>query len=437
MNTNPISGTTTAAAEFGRRLKAARLHRGEKQTVTAMNLGVDVATYSRWERGLHLPRADHMPRLTQVLGMSRSVLGLPEDGSIVAPSVSLVIGSTSGRSLEEDDDVRRREFLQSACGLLGATAFLDWDRLASLLGGQQLDGPLLDDLLVVTRSYASQWGEVAPTTLLPLVQRQGALLQTFLAAAPANPALAQRLYAVSSETATVAGWLSLLVENFGDARRYYNLARDLAREAEDGPRLAFALGASSSLFSRISSGSDPPRALALLEEADTIAGEQAPVHMRSWLSARLAEERAIQGDAVGSERHLHRAAAALASTSAKGEGIFVCCDPAWLAGFAGNCALLLGRPAVASSILEETLGADLALTSQRSAVLTDLGVAYAQQGEVERACELMGEAVAVASTARLAELLGRAHRARREHLVAWADSPAVRQLDEKFQLAVA
>ncbi len=222
----------------------------------------------------------------------------------------------------------------------------------------------------------------------------------------------------------------------GSARRHYNLARDLAREAEDGPRLAFALGASSSLFSRISSGDDPPRALALLEEADTIAGEHAPVHMRSWLSARLAEERALQGDAVGSERHLDRAATTLASTSARGDGIFVCCDPAWLAGFAGNCALLLGRPRVASSILEETLAAELALTSQRSAVLTDLGAAYAQQGEVDRACELMGEAVAVASAARLAEYVARARRARREHLVAWADSSAVRQLDEKLRLAV-
>src|SRR6202040_1759430 len=111
-----------------------------------------------------------------------------------------------------------------------------------------------------------------------------ALLQTLVVAATENGALAQRLYSISSETATVAGWLSVLVENFGDARRYYNLARDLAREAEDGPRLAFALGASSSLFSRISSGSDPPRALALLEEADTVAGEHAPIHMRSWLS---------------------------------------------------------------------------------------------------------------------------------------------------------
>jgi hypothetical protein len=51
--------------------------------------------------------------------------------------------------------------------------------------------------------------------------------------------------------------------------------------------------------------------------------------------------------------------------------------------------------------------------------------------------ELMGEAMRVASEARLAELVGRAHRARREHLVAGVDSPAVRQLDEKLRLAVA
>jgi hypothetical protein len=159
--------------------------------------------------------------------------------------------------------------------------------------------------------------------------------------------------------------------------------------------------------------------------------------MRSWLCARLAEEHAVRGEAAASEYELERANAALGSVSSRGEGVFVCCDPPWLSGFAGNCALLLGRPADASRILEETRTAELSLTSQRSAVLTDLSVAYAQQGEIEHACELMAEAVDLAAEAGLAELVGRGLRARRDHLGAWTSSPPVQQLDEKLRLAVA
>ena len=436
MSTTSISVIAVSAAEVGRRLKRARLQRGQKQAVVAMLVGVDAVTYSRWERGLHLPRLEHVPRLCGALGMSESEFGLSEARPRVPRSVSEEVGPPTAA---EEEDVRRREFLQGACGLLGATALMDWDRLVSILNnGSGVDERLVDDLLVVTRSYASRWGEVTPTTLLPLVQRQMAVLQAYLVNSSRTLGVSQRLLSVSSETATVGGWLSVLVQNFGDARHYYGLARDLAREADDGPRLAFALGGASSLFSRISSGDDPPRALQLLQEAAHVGGPSAPAHMRSWLHARLAEEHAVSGDSNCAAHELEEASVALAcATSEKGDGIFVCCGPGWLDGFRGNCALLLGDYGTASSILEETLAADLSLTSQRSAVMTDLGVAYAQQGEIERACELMGRGVELAAGARLAELVDRGARARREHLRGYDDLAVVKQLDDQLRLAVA
>lgn len=437
MSTTGIPVIALSAAELGQRLRTARLRRGQKQAAVAMSLGVDVVTYSRWERGLHLPRPDHVPRLCSVLGMSESEFGFPEARPPMARSVSEVVGPSA--AVEEEEDVRRREFLRGACGLLGATALMDWDRLVSVLSdGSGVDERSVDELLLVTRSYASRWGEVAPTTLLPLVQRQMALLHGYLLNGSKSAGISRKLLAVSSETATVGGWLSILVHNFGDARHYYGLARDLARDADDGPRLAFALGGASSLFSRISSGDDPPRALRLLQEAEDVAGASAPAHMRSWLHARLAEEHALSGDANRAADELEEATIALTcALPGKGEGIFVCCSPAWLEGFRGNCALLLGDHRAASTILEETLAADLALTSQRSAVMTDLGVAYALQGEVERACDLLGRGVEVAADARLAELVDRGARARREHLKGYEELAAVRDLDERLRLAAA
>jgi hypothetical protein len=198
------------------------------------------------------------------------------------------------------------------------------------------------------------------------------------------------MLSVTSETATVAGWLSVLVKNFGDARRYYTVARDLARDADDSPRLAFALGGSSSLYSCISAGDDPACAITLLQEANAVSSGLAPSHLRSWLHARLAEELALRGDLSRCASELDRASAMLASACEPADGVFVCCSPAWLDGFRGDCALLLGDYATASTILEETLAADLTLTSQRSAVMTDLGVACARLGELEESAKLVG-----------------------------------------------
>ena len=69
--------------------------------------------------------------------------------------------------------------------------------------------------------------------------------------------------------------------------------------------------------------------------------------------------------------------------------------------------------------------------------MTDLGVAYALQGEVERACDLLGRGVEVAADARLAELVDRGARARREHLRGHEELAAVRELDERLRLAAA
>ncbi len=154
--------------------------------------------------------------------------------------------------------------------------------------------------------------------------------------------------------------------------------------------------------------------------------------MVSWLHVRQAEECAVVGDAHAVDRHLDRAQSALGAASAQGDGLFSAFDQAWLSGFRGSCALLLDRPHEATTILEETRAANLTLTSQRSAVLTDLAVAYARQGEVDQACSLMADSVEVAAQSHFVELVQRVTGAR-HHLAAWEGTPAVRQLDDRLR----
>jgi hypothetical protein len=71
---------------------------------------------------------------------------------------------------------------------------------------------------------------------------------------------------------------------------------------------------------------------------------------------------------------------------------------------------------------------------QRAMTLTDLATAYAHlpQPEVEHACDLLGQAHAIAAPAGLGEANRRVMEAR-HHVQEWADSPSVQRLDEQLR----
>jgi hypothetical protein len=338
--------------------------------------------------------------------------------------------------------MNRRQFL-----ILSGVSFLDLMAFPTLpdakrvemalRGASRVDERLLEDLRSIVRTYARQWGTVSPSVLLPCVQRHLALLQQLMKTAQPE-AIRRQLGSISAETAVLAGWLSRVASNAGDARGYYGLARELAREAEDGVTRGYALGGLSSLLSPVpqgGQGGDPRLARALLEEAEAVAGPDAPPRMQSWLYARQAEEHAAAGDGDEAQRDLERAEGAVDRVTEQSPeedvGLLSCVDPSWLAGFRGSCSVLLERSSEAARILEGTLRADLALDTQRSAVMTDLARAYAQQDEVEHACALLTDSLSLAAGAGFHEQVQRIRGARRQ-LDRWRDSRPVRDLDEQL-----
>ena len=60
----------------------------------------------------------------------------------------------------------------------------------------------------------------------------------------------------------------------------------------------------------------------------------------------------------------------------------------------------------------------------------DLAAAYSQRDEVERACTLLDDVLVTAHTARMPEQAARVQRIRNVYLSQWADTAAVRQLDD-------
>jgi Flp pilus assembly protein TadD len=73
---------------------------------------------------------------------------------------------------------------------------------------------------------------------------------------------------------------------------------------------------------------------------------------------------------------------------------------------------------------------------RRSTLLTDIGAAYAQLGDVQSACTSLGQALAI--TAQFTKSLSTLQRIAgvRDRLMPWKESPYIKEIDEQFAQTV-
>lgn len=381
--------------------------------------GVDAHMIGRWERGVRRPTPRYVALLCELFQRGADELGLVDDAAPAVP---------------KENDVRRRQFLQYLAAMGGVTV-LDWERLAAPSPAtDRIDEYLFQDLRTLTDGYARQVEVLGPRSLAPALRSHLAILSGSLQASQ-PPTMRRRLQSLAGETAALAGRLAHLMENRNEAHACWTFAAGLAREAQDGELLAFVLALWRSQHSSIphgGRGGEPARAIRLLDEAASVLGDRAAPHLRAFVLASRAEDRAAAGDGYAASRDLDLAQGALDVAREPHEGFFAGWDAGRIAGYRGSCLLALNRPEEAGVALEQAL----VMTSsrragQRSAVLTDLAAAYARQREVEHACTLLADAVAMARRTGLAELVQRAQGARR-HLAPWRRTAAVQRLHERF-----
>ena len=336
------------------------------------------------------------------------------------------------------DDVKRRDFLRFTTTVLAGASFLDSERLSLAMERQTgADARLLDDVATLLEDYNRQFWNVAPRLLLPPVRHLLATLRALIDQTR-EPALRRRVQSLTGEAAVLAGLLSFRQDNRGDARGCLALAEDLAEAAMDMPLRAHALAALHSLHSSVPTGGmggDTRTALAMLDEASASAGRHAPPRLRVWIHAARAEEHAVLGDAAAAHRDLGDAEHALSVSQGPASGFFEHWNPTRLAGFRGNCELLLGRPAEAANVLQGVLDrTSPELHGPYACVSADLAAAAAGQGDVERACDLLGRGLEVAVEAGAGpDGIDRIAGIRRRYLP--DDSAPVRRLDEQLLLA--
>jgi hypothetical protein len=321
--------------------------------------------------------------------------------------------------------VLRRQLL----GLFG-TVFLDPDELARLLSGSPLDKKAIENL----ERTASGLYVVCPTRpkreLLTVTQAQFRLLIGLLGNSPGT-AHQNALLSLSGRLAVLMGALSTHLEGTDNGGAWYQLAARFGQEAGDGSVLADALACQANQVSAFIG--DIRKVQYLTEGIEAVAGRNPNVfHLAPHLALRQAWIHAARGETKASFDALDRAERTFTQASRNSWQLGYV-DKGWLAANRGRCLLLLGRPEAAEPLFREALalrGPEQIVA--RSFLSFYLATALADQGQLEEACRVASDALAIPGKYQVASITSRAKKFR-ARLQPWSTHPAVRDLDDQLK----
>lgn len=229
--------------------------------------------------------------LSQVdLAMLAARMARP-DGSALAIKSALRLAQDDLRRIRADTARRPRMSRSTA-----ATVPLDTlQRLAEVSQRPAtVDSVLLDSLDEATLDLAKGFYTARPQDLLGLarlhVNRLESLTQLSMAIDHRH-----RLGSMISDAAALAGWSALDSDRKGDARAYFGLARDAAREAGDAVLHALAVASIGVYHAPAYGGMADGASTWHLRQAGGRLPQAAPDYARAWIAAHLAKEEAATG----------------------------------------------------------------------------------------------------------------------------------------------
>lgn len=194
-------------------------------------------------------------------------------------------------------DLRRRDVLR--LGTLATTAAvvpLDaFERIATVLDRPaRVDASLLDALSRATASYGKAYYAAEAGDLLGVARGHVNRLEG-LARESMSTGQRYRLTALLSESAAIAGWCALDDARRGEARAFFTLARDAAREVGDASLHALTV-ATIGLYNSPAQGGDAQASAWFLRQAAGALPADAPDDARAWINVQLAEKEAAAGN---------------------------------------------------------------------------------------------------------------------------------------------
>ena len=156
-----------------------------------------------------------------------------------------------------------------------------------------------------------------------------------------------------------------------------------------------------------------------------------------WLFVIEAEVCAHLDDAEGCDAALLAAQKHLESGSLDEDRYATGFNPSRLAGYEGACYVRLRQPERALPALKQALTLlDPQAIRRRSTLFTDLGIAHAQQGNIQEACTFANQALAITTRTKSRSVLERV-RTLFSELEPWKETEAVKDLAEQLDRTAA
>jgi len=357
-----------------------------------------------------------------------------EGGHDISTSTIAAARSSLAAELLREDEMRRRDLLRFT-GVLSAAAILPADLRARIsVTPTRVDPGVLDAYAEATAAYARGFYVAAPAHLLGLVRGHVNRLAA-LGEASMPLSVRQRWGRLLSDAAGLAGELGLDADRKGEARAYFGLARDAAREAHDGTLYTIAM-ADLGLLQSPQYGGDAGVSYQYLSQAARQLPADAPDYLRAWLHAQAAKEAAAAGrdydffaGTEDAEQALQRRAAGhpLGGFWSDKACFSLVGSPGWSQRFTARGLAYLGH-ADAGETLIRSLAAATDLRDV-AAVAHALAEWHVDREEPEEAATAAAQALGVIPiwTARV--------RTVRRCLEPWAHLPAIRDLDEALAVA--
>lgn len=328
----------------------------------------------------------------------------------------------------------RRQMLQEMLGVAAAALLAPphellnpdaWERLSQTISRPTyIDEAVLADLATITQSYWRLRANTSSSDLLNGVLGHFQTTVQMLRTTPATPT-ADRLCSLAGEIAQVIGQMLFDMQDYATAWTYYKFSLNAAEEATNEVLHTVGLARLSLL---LAASGQYQRSIVLLQKAQQGAAQQARI--RCWLAVVEAEVQAQLHNVDDCLQGLDLAQQIATSHPFEEDSYATGLNLARLASYKGACLVHLQRPEEALVALQEAeaLLDPLAIRRQ-SRLLTERATAHVQQHEIEEACRLAHQALAMTMQTKSMSVLQRVRRLR-EHLNAWESLPVVKGIDE-------
>lgn len=268
-----------------------------------------------------------------------------------------------------------------------------WERLSKVLTKPaSIDDATLSHLETIIGCYWYLFYKGASHTLLTgVVGYFHSIISLLHSSHPTS--VYKRLCTIATETALLAGRISLDIGNSDAVRGYNQAAFEAVRETGNDALHAVVLGRMTSLPTQ---NNQPQKVLPLFQEANRLASQSATATSCAWLAANEAEAWANLHEESNCLKALERAATTAIHVRTEDDPYWTNFDRPLMLGFQGICLIRLHQPEAARSALQEGLTLmNTSFARQRSILLIDTAMSYTQQCEIEEACILATQALAL------------------------------------------